>query len=85
MIQMVLLCKSVAIPNNVENQSVKNAECGICKDVNERNELFEKNKQTVMFDEQYRTNKAKDKQSQERTDFGMNSVRWQKISVSLHQ
>ena len=38
-----------------------------------------------MYDEQGRTKKAKDKQSQERIDSGMNSVRWQNVCVSLHQ
>ena len=49
------------------------------------NSFLKKKRQTVMFDEQVRTNKAKDKQSQERTDLGMNSVRWQKIGVLLRQ
>ena len=42
----------------------------------ERNDYFEKNKQTKIqvYDEQIRTNKAKDYQSQGQTDLGMNSV-----------
>ena len=44
------------------------------KGANERNEFFEKNKQTVMYDEQVRTNKANDKLSRWGTDLGMNSV-----------
>ena len=44
--------------------------------VNGANEMSSlKNKQTVMYDEQIQTNKAKDKQSQGRTDLGMNFVR----------
>ena len=37
-----------------------------------------------MYDEQVRTNKAADLQSQGRTDLGMN-VRWQKVGVSLRR
>ena len=42
------------------NQSVENAGVACVKGANERNELFEKHKQRVMYDEQVRTNKAKD-------------------------
>ena len=38
-----------------------------------------------MYDEQGRKNKAKDLQSQERTDLGMNSVRRQKFGLLLRQ
>ena len=38
-----------------------------------------------MYDEQVQTNKAKDLQSQGRIGMGMNSVRWQKVGVSLRQ
>ena len=58
------------------NQSVENAVVAFVKGANERNEFFfKKNKQTVMYDEQVRTNKAKDNQYQGQTDFGMHSVR----------
>ena len=40
----------------------------------ERNDYFEKIKKKVLYDEQVRTNKAKDYQSQGRTDLGMNSM-----------
>ena len=36
---------------------------------------FEKHKQTVMYDEQVWMTKAKDLQSQGRTELGMNSIR----------
>ena len=55
-------------------QSVENASVAFVKGADERNDFFEKNKQTVMYDEQVRTNKAKDYQSQGRTDLGMNFV-----------
>ena len=38
-----------------------------------------------MYDERVQTNKAKDLQSQGRTDLGMNSFRWQKVGISLSQ
>ena len=41
-------------------QSVENAGGAFFKGANERNEFFWKNKQTVMYDELVRTNKAKD-------------------------
>ena len=31
------------------------------------------------------TNKPKHEQAQERTDFGMNTVRWQRLCLSLRQ
>ena len=43
-----------------ENQSAENAGVAFVKVANERNEYFWENKQTVMYDEQVRTNKAKD-------------------------
>ena len=55
------------------------------KGADERNEFLEKNKQTVIHDEHVWTNKTKDLQSQEQTDLGMNSVRWQKVGVSLRK
>ena len=42
-----------------DNQSVENAGVAFVKGTNERNEFFEKNKQTVMYDEQVRTNKVR--------------------------
>ena len=45
------------------NQSVENAGVAFVKGASERNEFFENNnnnKQTVMYDEQVRTNKARD-------------------------
>ena len=42
------------------NQGVENAGVAFVKGPSERNEFFKKNKQTVMYDEQVRTNKAKD-------------------------
>ena len=62
-------------PTGNKNQSVENASVGFVKGAHERNKFFKKNKQTVMYDKQVRTNKAKDEQSPGRTDFGMNSVR----------
>ena len=44
----------------LHNQSVENAGVAFVKGANERNDLFEKNKQTVMYDEQVRMNKAKE-------------------------
>ena len=41
-------------------QSIENASVAFVKKASERNELFEKNKQTGMYDEQVRTNKAED-------------------------
>ena len=64
---------------NEPNQSVENGGVLFIKEATERNEFFEKNKQTEIYDEQSRTNKAKDLQSQERTDLGMNPVRWQRL------
>ena len=52
---------------------------------NKNNEFFENKQTVIMYDEQVRTNKAKDLQSQERTDLGMNCIRWQKVDVSLRQ
>ena len=46
--------------NTGKNQSVENADVAFVKGANERNEFFEKDKQTVMYDERGRTNKAKD-------------------------
>ena len=62
---------------HMHNQSVENAGVAFAKGADERNELFGKktNKQTVIYDEQVRSNKAKDLQSQGRTDLGMNFVR----------
>ena len=46
---------------HLNNQSVKkNAGVAFVKGADERNEFFEKNKQTVMYDERVWTNKAKD-------------------------
>ena len=43
-----------------KNQSVENAGVAFVKGADERNKLFEKkNKQSVMYDEQVRANKAK--------------------------
>ena len=63
------------IINRRKNLSVENAGVAFVKGANERNEFFEKNKQTVISNEQVRTNKAEDQQSQGRTDLGTNSVR----------
>ena len=43
-----------------KDQSIENAGVTVVKGANERNEFFEKNKQSVMYDEQVRANKAKD-------------------------
>ena len=43
-----------------KGQRVENTDVEFVKGANERFELFEKNKQTVMYDKQIRTNKAKD-------------------------
>ena len=62
-------------PNNPNrNQSIENAGVASIKGAYKRNDYFEKNKQTVIYDQQVRTSKAKDYQSQGRTDLGMNSV-----------
>ena len=58
-----------------QNQSVEKTVVAFVKGTNERNEFFEKNKQTLMYDEQVRANKAKDQQSQGQTDLGLNFVR----------
>ena len=42
-----------------QNQSVQNAGVAFVKGADERNKFFEKNKQSVMFDEQVRANKAR--------------------------
>ena len=44
----------------LHNQSVENAHVAYVKEVNERHEFFEENKQIVMYNEQVRTNKVKD-------------------------
>ena len=41
-------------------KALKNASVAFVKGADERNEFFEKNIQTAMYDEQVRTNKAKD-------------------------
>ena len=46
------------------NQSVENAGVAFVKGAYGRNDKFEKNKRTVIYDGQVRTNKAKDYQSQ---------------------
>ena len=38
-----------------------------------------------MYDKQVWKNKAKHQQSQEQTDLGINSIRWQKVGISLRQ
>ena len=43
-----------------ENQSIENARVAFVKGASERNEFFQKNKQTGMYDERVRTNKGKD-------------------------
>ena len=43
-----------------KNKSVGNDGVAFVKGANERNESFSKIKQTVIYDEQFRTNKAKD-------------------------
>ena len=43
-----------------KNQSIENAGVAFVKGTNKRIELLWKNKQTVMYDEQVRTNKFKD-------------------------
>ena len=61
-----LFCKSISwyYENQerygVYNQSVEKACVAFVKGANERNEFFGKNKQTVIYDEQVWTNKAKD-------------------------
>ena len=42
------------------NQGVGNDGVAFIKAADERNEFFEKKKQTVIYDKQVRTNKAKD-------------------------
>ena len=42
------------------NQRVENAGVSFAKGANERNAFFGKNKQIAIYDEQVRTNKAKD-------------------------
>ena len=57
------------------NQSVEDAGVAFVKGAYERNCYFEKkSKQTVIYNEEVRTNKAKDYQSQGRTDLGINFV-----------
>ena len=56
--------------STAKNQSVENAGVAFVKGANERNEFFVKYKQTVMYDEEVQTNKAKDYQCQGRTDMG---------------
>ena len=51
--------------NTCMNQSVKNAGVAFVKGAYERNDYFEKNKQTAIYDEQVWTNKVKDYQSQD--------------------
>ena len=41
-------------------KALKNTGVAFVKGANERNEFFENNKQTVMYDEQFRTNEVKD-------------------------
>ena len=65
----LFLEKNVLVPIGVENAGV-----AFFKGVYERNDYFEKNKPTVIYDEQVRTNKAKDYQSQGRSDLGINSA-----------
>ena len=55
---MNVRCGNIPKPN-AENQKDENAGVAFVKGANETNELFEKNKQTIMYDEQVRTNKAK--------------------------
>ena len=69
-----LILKTLLVWAVVTNQSVENAGVAFVKGANERNELFEKNKQPVMYNEQVQTNKTKGQQSQGRNDLGMNSV-----------
>ena len=72
---MIFVTNTLLYTNTPRNQSVENVGVAFVKGANERNKFFEKNKQTVMYDEQVRTNKAKDLQSQKRTDLGMNPGR----------
>ena len=44
----------------LNNQRVENAGVAFVKGADERNKFFEKTKQSVMYDEQGRANKAKD-------------------------
>ena len=46
------LMKWVDSSEQVKNQSVENAGVAFVKKANERNEFFEKNEQTVIYDEQ---------------------------------
>ena len=50
---------SFDLDNFSKNQSVENAGVALVKGANERNKSFEKNKQSVMHDEQMRANNAK--------------------------
>ena len=47
-------------PIDFENQSVENAGEAFVKGADERNKFFKRKKQSVMYDEQVRANKAKD-------------------------
>ena len=43
-----------------QNQSIESAGVAFVKGADERNKFFEKNKQSVMYDEHVHVNKAKD-------------------------
>ena len=55
-----IFCLSKDHHIQLENQSVGYAGVAFVYGANERNEFLEKNIQTVIFDEQVQTNKAKD-------------------------
>ena len=50
----------VFVYNTCLNKSVENADVAFVKEADERTKLLEKNKQSVVYDEQVRANKAKD-------------------------
>ena len=48
------------MPHTFLNQSVENTGVAFVKGANERNEFFEKINKKAMYDEEVRTNKARD-------------------------
>ena len=72
---------------NLYIQSVESAGFAFVGGANVRNYKFEKNihVQTLIYDEQARTNKLRYQEAQGRTDFRMNTIRWQTLGVSLVQ
>ena len=56
----IYYCQSEVVLLFNFNKSVENADVPFVKGDDERNKFFEKNKQSVKYDEQVRANKAKD-------------------------